>query len=171
MRVPIPEINGPFVLVNFLHKPRHEEQTEVINYHKAVFHISKYQGQRFGPFCSQEDKKMKKYGNDLHKVIERLALENVCGEAGCEACGVLRENFKIMKETSKRTGVDPDEILETSEMEEHMMKLCEKQGVDYAAFMKGLRNEMEKHAAENPDDPDVREYMKQKAAVSVDDRE
>ena len=114
---------------------------------------------------------MKKYGNDLHKVIERLALENVCGEAGCEACGVLRENFKIMKETSKRTGVDPDEILETSEMEEHMMKLCEKQGVDYAAFMKGLRNEMEKHAAENPDDPDVREYMKQKAAVSVDDRE
>ena len=77
---------------------------------------------------------MKKYGNDLHKIMDKIASENICNNPECDACDVGQNNLKVIGEMSERHGVDPRDIRDTLAANEMMRKRCEEEGVDYSAF-------------------------------------
>lgn len=148
----MPQIRGPFIYIGFLHKPRGQAQTEMINYHKSIFHISKYFGQ------PQQSEYMKKYCNNLHKIMANIASTNVCNDPACKDCETQKINFRSLAEESEKTGLSQHDITEERrqnvEMVDKIKEVCARKGIDYKEYMLKLAK------SGDPDDPIVQEYLK-----------
>jgi len=143
----MPQIRGPFIYIGFLHKPRGQDTTENINYHKSIFHISKYFGQ------PQKSEYMEKYCNNLHKIMGHMASTNVCNDQECGDCEAQKANFRSLAEESEKWGMSQHEVTENLEMVDKMKEVCARKGIDYKKYVLKLAK------AGDPEDPIVKEYL------------
>ena len=81
----MPQIRGPFVFIGALNELKYQPQTEMINYHKGIFHSSKYFGQ------PQEEELIANYCKNLHKILAKMAAANVCNDPDCKDCETAKK--------------------------------------------------------------------------------
>ena len=169
----IPEIRGAFVFIGCLHDKPHKGQqnTEKINYHKTIFHTSKYYGQPgTNNYVSQESREMMKWGSNLRKVLEKICAEFVCGDQNCLDCNRQNVNNELMMEHCESTGLSRTQVTESFAKLDKMMTLCDRRGIEYDDFMLDYSKKL---AKVYPKDSFLREYVakmeKTHNANSLDD--
>jgi len=151
--IPMPQIRGPFIYIGTLQKPLDQEtQLEMINYHKGIFHCSKYFGQ---PQHSEPQQSFEKYCNNMHKMLAHIAYTNVCNDPECKDCELQKINHESLADESERTGFSQDKCLEARELRDNIKHFCERKEIDSKDFILQL----EKSATKKNLDPIVKEFL------------
>ena len=146
----MPQIRGPFVFIGALNELQDQPQTEMINYHKGIFHSSKYFGQ------PQEEEYIANYCENLHKILAKMASANVCNDPDCKDCETAKNNHRSLSDESEKTGLSQDEILRNRGLIESIKKVCEKKGINFDKYLLELAKSA---AEENPDNQFVKDYL------------